>query len=182
MAKKKEEPKTVLERTYNVPLRRRWMYVPKYKRAKKAVTTLKVFLIKHMKPASDEKGRIQLKIGKHLNDALWKHGMKNPPHHIKITTTKDDKGVVFAELEGAPVEKPKEEKKGKKEVKEAEEKKEVKEEEKPKEEAKKPEEKKEVKEKPKDEKKPEVKETPKEASEVKKEEPKQKVPKEEKKA
>ena len=175
MAKKKEEPKTVLERTYNVPLRRRWMYVPQYKRAKKAVTTLKVFLIKHMKPASDEKGRIQLKIGKHLNDALWKHGMKNPPHHIKITTTKDDKGVVFAELEGAPVEKPKEEKKGKakeekKEETKTEEKKEVKEEEKP-------EEKEEVKEEAKPtEKSPEVKEgkSPQNSSEAesKKEEPK----------
>jgi len=168
MAKKEEEPKTVLERTYNVPLRRRFRYVPQYKKAKKAVTTLKVFLIKHMKPASDEKGRIQLKIGKYLNDALWKHGMKNPPHHIKITATKNDKGVVFAELEGAPVAKPKEEK-GKKTK---EEKKEVKKEE--------TKEKKEVK--PKESSKEEVKEEkPKakeKAPEVKKEEPKTEAPKE----
>ncbi|MBR9691812.1 hypothetical protein GOV06_03410 [Candidatus Woesearchaeota archaeon] len=125
MAKKEAEPKTVLERSYNVPLRRRWMHVPKYKRAKKAVTTLKVFLIKHMKPGKDEKGRLLLNIGKYLNEELWKYGMKNPPHHIKIITKKDEKGLVTAELEGAPVEEKKEKKK--KEVKKEEKKEEVKE-------------------------------------------------------
>ena len=113
MAKKDSKPKTVLERQYNVPLRKEWLKTPKYKRAKKAVTALKQFLIKHMKPGLDEKGKIQVKIGKYLNEHLWKHGMKNPPHHVKITTTKEEKGVVLAELEGAPVEKekPKKEKK-----------------------------------------------------------------------
>jgi ribosomal protein L31E len=110
MAKEKE-PKIILERTYNVPLRRRWMHVPKYKRAKKAVTTLKDFLMRHMKPGADEKGRILLKIGKHANELIWKHGIRNPPHHIKIVTKKDDKGLVTAELEGAPVEEKKEAKK-----------------------------------------------------------------------
>ena len=40
---------TILERTYNVPLRKEFLKVPKYKRAKKAVTALKQFLVKHMK-------------------------------------------------------------------------------------------------------------------------------------
>lgn len=109
MAKKETPPKIVLERTYNIPLRRRWLYVPKYKRAKKAITTLREFLIKHMKPGADEKGKIQLKLGGYVNEELWKHGMKNPPHHVKVVAKKDDKGAVTAELEGAPVEKPKEE-------------------------------------------------------------------------
>ena len=104
MAKKEEEAKIVLERTYNVPLRRRWVNVPEYKRAKKAVTTLREFLIKHMK--SDN-----VKLGKYVNELLWKHGMRNPPHHVKVIAKKDDKGVVFAELEGAPVEKEEEPKK-----------------------------------------------------------------------
>ena len=111
MAKKDAEPKTVLERTYNVPLRRKWVYVPKYKRSKKAVTTLKEFLVKHMKPGTDAKGKLMLKIGKHLNDFIWKHGIKNPPHHVKVVAKKDDKGLVTAELEGAPVEEKKEVKK-----------------------------------------------------------------------
>ena len=32
---KKEESDVVLERTYNVPLRREWLKAPKYKRSKK---------------------------------------------------------------------------------------------------------------------------------------------------
>ena len=37
MAKEKiKEPKVVLERTYNVPLRKEWLKAPKWKRAKKA--------------------------------------------------------------------------------------------------------------------------------------------------
>ncbi len=119
MAKKEKEAKIVLERTYNVPLRRRWHYAPKYKRAKKAITTLRVFLIKHMKPGADEKDRIQLKIGKYLNDEIWKRGMRNPPHHVKVDVKKDEKGLVTVELTGAPVEEKKEEKKPKKEEEKA---------------------------------------------------------------
>ena len=92
-SKKKEETKVVLERTYNVPLRRKWVNVPKHRRAKKAVFALREFLKKHMK--SDD-----VKLGKYVNELLWKHGMKNPPHHVKVTAVKDDKGVVKAELEG----------------------------------------------------------------------------------
>jgi len=90
----------MLERTYNVPLRREWLKAPKYKRAKKAVTALRQFLIKHMKPGLDKDGKYKFKIGKQLNLHLWKHGIKNPPHHVKINVTKDDDGVVKVELFG----------------------------------------------------------------------------------
>ena len=97
-----------LERTYNVPLRKEFLKVPKYKRAKKAVTALKQFLVKHMK--SDD-----VKIGRYLNDEIWKHGIKNPPHHVKLNAVKDKDGLVTAELVGAPiVEKEEEETKGEK--------------------------------------------------------------------
>jgi len=89
-----------IERTYNIPLRREWLKVPKYKRAKKAVAAIKKFLQQHMKPATPK----ELKLGKFLNLDVWKHGMKNPPHHIRINVTKDDKGIVRAELFGAKVE------------------------------------------------------------------------------
>ena len=91
----------ILERTYNVPLRKEFLKVPKYKRAKKAVKALKQFLVKHMK--SDN-----IKIGKYLNDEIWKHGIKNPPHHVKLNAVKDKEGLVTAELVGAPVERKKE--------------------------------------------------------------------------
>jgi len=124
MAKKKEkETKIVLERTYIVPLRREWLKVPKYKRAAKAVRGLRQFLMKHMKA-------FDVKIGKYLNEAIWSRGMKNPLHKVKVDAKKDEKGVVFAELAGAPVEEKEEEKEKKKPKKETKAKKEAKKEEK----------------------------------------------------
>lgn len=90
----KSDNKIVLERTYNVPLRKGYLKAPNWKRTNKAVNTLKEFLVRHMKSEN-------VKIGKEINDKLWLHGIKNPPHHVKITVTKDEKGVVRAELFGA---------------------------------------------------------------------------------
>ena len=45
--KKKGEPNVVLERSYNVPLRREWLKSPRYKRSKKAISevvTLKEYI------------------------------------------------------------------------------------------------------------------------------------------
>jgi large subunit ribosomal protein L31e len=106
MAKKKEEAKIVLERVYTVPLRREFLKVPRYKRAVKAMRALRAFLEKHMK--SDN-----VKIGKYLSMFITKHGMKNPPHHVKVTAAKDSEGMVKAELVGAPKEEKIEEKKAK---------------------------------------------------------------------
>jgi large subunit ribosomal protein L31e len=103
MAKTKTETKT-LERTYNIPLRKEYLKVPRWKRTKKAVSAVKQFLQKHMKAE-------EVKLGKHLNEKLWKHGIKNPPHHIKIITIKDGKGIVKAELFGHKIETEKKEKK-----------------------------------------------------------------------
>ena len=110
--KKKEDKKIVLERTYNIPLRREFLKAPKWNRAKKAVSAVKKFVSKHMK--SDD-----VRLGKYLNLELWKHGIKNPPHHIKVECKKDDKGLTRVEIVGAPVEKPKEDKKPEKEEKPA---------------------------------------------------------------
>ncbi|MBW3004619.1 50S ribosomal protein L31e [Candidatus Woesearchaeota archaeon] len=95
-----------MERTYTIPLRKEWLKSPKYRRAKKAVTAIKEFLIKHMKSED-------VRLGKHLNEELWKHGIKNPPGKVKINVQKDEKGVVRAELFGKEiiVEKKKEEEK-----------------------------------------------------------------------
>ena len=112
MAEKKEV-KTVLERTYNVPLRKAYLKAPKYRRAKKAVNALREFLARHMK--SD-----MIVIGKHLNQKLWVRGIKNPPHHVNVTAVKDSEGVVKAELVGAPKEKVRERKKGARKEKESE--------------------------------------------------------------
>lgn len=91
MAKKEAAPKTVLERVYNVPLRKEYQKAPNWRRTPKAVKALRQFISKHMKSEN-------VLIGKYANLELWKHGIKNPPHHIKVNAVKDDKGVVKAEL------------------------------------------------------------------------------------
>ena len=96
MAKKDDKPKITIERTYNIPLRKEFQKVPKYKRAKKAITGLRKFLTKHMK--SDK-----IKLGKNLNELIWNNGIKNPPHHVNVTVVKEDNGTVRAELVGKPI-------------------------------------------------------------------------------
>jgi len=86
--------KITIERTYTVPLRKGYLNSPLWRRTERAVTEMKKFLKRHMKSEN-------VKIGKELNDKLWMHGIRNPPHHVKITVTKDEKGVVRAELFGA---------------------------------------------------------------------------------
>ncbi|MBT3836145.1 hypothetical protein HOD05_04785 [Candidatus Woesearchaeota archaeon] len=88
----KATPKTI-ERVYNVPLRKEFRKVPRWKKTKKAVTALRQFLSKHMKSED-------VKLSKKLNEHVWKHGIRNPPHHVKVTVSKDEKGVVNADLFG----------------------------------------------------------------------------------
>jgi large subunit ribosomal protein L31e len=91
MAKKKEA-KISLERSYNIPLRKSYRETAKHKKTPRAIRTIRAFLQKHMK--SDD-----IKLGMHLNEHLWKHGIKNPPHHVKVHAVKQE-DVVKAELEG----------------------------------------------------------------------------------
>lgn len=94
----------VVERVYNVPLRKEFQKVPRWKKTKKAVFALRSFLERHMK--SDD-----VKLSKELNEKLWKNGIKNPPHHVKVSVSRDDKGTVRAELFGSKKVEKKEEKK-----------------------------------------------------------------------
>ncbi|MEM4328014.1 MAG: 50S ribosomal protein L31e, partial [Candidatus Woesearchaeota archaeon] len=93
----------MLERSYIIPLRKEWIKAPRYKRAKKAVSAVREFLMKHMK-AND------VKIGPQLNLAIWKRGIRNPPAKIKVSARKDEKGVVRVELFGFEVPKQEEKK------------------------------------------------------------------------
>ncbi len=110
MADKKDST-PVLERTYNVPLRKEYQKAPRWMRTKKAVVGLRKFLSKHMKSE-------KVLLSTPLNNLLWKHGIKNPPHHIKVTATKNKDGVVHAELFGEKKEPAKAKKAGKEEKKE----------------------------------------------------------------
>ncbi|MBN1544290.1 60S ribosomal protein L31 [Candidatus Woesearchaeota archaeon] len=99
------------ERTYTIPLRKEYMKAPMYRRAKKAVNAVRTFMKKHMKCET-------ILIGPKLNLKIWEHGIKNPPHRVKVTAVKDDKeDTARVELFGFEF-KPKE-KKEKKEKKPA---------------------------------------------------------------
>ena len=101
MAKKKDEgPKVVLEREYNVPLRKGFLKVPKYKRASKAVKTLKEFLVRHMKVYDRDLRKIKLDID--LNNEIRFRGMRKPSYKIKIKAKKFDDGIVRVSLIDIP--------------------------------------------------------------------------------
>jgi len=118
---KKEESKKVLERDYNVPLRKEFLKVPRWRRTEKAVKALKEFIAKHMKSED-------VRLGRYANKLLWQNGIKNPPHHIKVNAIKDNEGVVRVELAELPpsakreIEKQKAAEKGKEEKEKKEEK------------------------------------------------------------
>ena len=106
-----------MERLYTIPLRKEFQKVPNYKRTSKAIKAIRNFAQKHMKCDN-------VKIGKHLNLEIWKHGRKNPPPRIKVKMIKEkkkekDKEIeyVIIELPHIKIEKPVvEKKKRKKEV------------------------------------------------------------------
>jgi len=88
-----KEAKIILERVYNVPLRKEWLKAPSHKRAKKAIRGLRLFLAQHMKAEFEN-----IKVGMWANEHIWAQGTKKPPHHIQVKATKDDAGIVRAEL------------------------------------------------------------------------------------
>jgi large subunit ribosomal protein L31e len=97
--KKGKEEKPELERVYVVPLRKGYMKVPQYKRAKKAVKTLKEFLAKHMKV--EDRDITKVKVDIYLNNEIWFKGIKKPLNKVKVKAVKKD-GIVYAELAEMP--------------------------------------------------------------------------------
>lgn len=89
MAEKKES----LERTYVIPLRSYFRNAAPYRKTNRAVRAVQIFLTKHMKSEN-------VKLGQHLNNFLWQHGIKNPPPRVTVVAIKDAEGVVRAELQG----------------------------------------------------------------------------------
>ena len=100
------------ERIYVIPLRRAFLKAPIYRRTKRAINEIRIFISRHMK--TDD-----VRIGTKLNELLWKQGNQNPPSKVKIKTRKVENHVQV-ELEDYPFyeKKEKEEKKEKVEAKE----------------------------------------------------------------
>ena len=100
MADKKAESKVVLDREYIVPLREGWLKVPKYKRGRKVVKTLKEFLVKHMKVYDRDLSKIKLDVD--LNNEMRFRGEKKPPARIKVRAVKYDDEIVRVSLVDLP--------------------------------------------------------------------------------
>ena len=84
-----------LERIYTIPLGRAWI-APRYRRAEKAITVLRKFVQRHMKP--DE-----VIIDTSVNEEIWKRGIQNPPRKIRVKLSKDDTGLVTVTMAEADV-------------------------------------------------------------------------------
>ena len=95
----KKESKVELEREYVVPLRRGFLNVPHYRRAKKAVKTLKEFMVRHMGVRDRDLNKVKVDIN--LNNEIWFRGIKKPMNKIKVKAKKID-GIVYVELAEIP--------------------------------------------------------------------------------
>ena len=95
------------EKVYNIPLREAYKKA-RLKRTPYAVREVKKFIKTHTKAK-------EVKIGKHLNEELWKRSIKKPPHKIRVKAFLDG-DVAKTELMGFDYEdfkiQPKKERKG----------------------------------------------------------------------
>ncbi|NPE26946.1 hypothetical protein HNV12_03005 [Methanococcoides sp. SA1] len=88
-----------MEREYVVPMRKGFLNVPHYRRAKKAVKTLKEFMVRHM--AIRDRDTRKIKVDINLNNEIWFRGIKKPLHKIKVKAVKKD-GIVTVTLADVP--------------------------------------------------------------------------------
>ena len=88
-------------RTYTIPLRKEFLKTARWRRAEKAVNTVRSFVVQHAK-AED------VKVGRWLNEAIWKRGAKNPPARVRVDVKKED-DYVMVELTELPRKAKKEE-------------------------------------------------------------------------
>src|SRR3989344_9040070 len=80
------------EKEYIVPLRRKFIKTPKYRRVPKAIKALKKFIARHLKLY--DKDLRKIKIDKYLNEELWFRGIKKPPHKIKVKVKREGDNVL----------------------------------------------------------------------------------------
>ena len=82
----------VKEQIYTIPLRD-VKKAPSWKRANRAVSEVRNFLVKHMKTEPT-----QVKLDKSINELLWERGCKKPPLSVRVRAVKFADGEVQAEL------------------------------------------------------------------------------------
>ncbi|MBN2203268.1 MAG: 50S ribosomal protein L31e [Candidatus Aenigmarchaeota archaeon] len=106
------------EKIFTIPLREAFVKSRTH-RAEDASKLVRKFLIKHMK--SDN-----VKLGKSINEDLWKRGMQTPPRKIRVHAVKEA-DTVYSELLGVEIKTPSKEEINKKEQKKKEKREKIKE-------------------------------------------------------
>lgn len=76
------------ERILNIPLRKT-KTVPRTKRAKRAITEIKEYVMRHLK--AEEK---DIWIDGRLNELIWSRGIQKPPSMVKVKAIKFEDGLV----------------------------------------------------------------------------------------
>jgi len=82
----------ILERNYVVPLRKATIKTARWRRAKKAMITIRSFMKRHMKAET-------VKLGHELNELIWERGGKRVPSKVSVLARKKD-GVVKVNIVG----------------------------------------------------------------------------------
>jgi large subunit ribosomal protein L31e len=102
MAEKKSTPQTqALSKEYIIPLRSSYLKVPRYKRAGRAIKTIKNFVAKHMKVP--DRDTTKIKLDTYLNSEVHFRGRKKPPAKLKVKVTKDTESEnIIVNLSEAP--------------------------------------------------------------------------------
>lgn len=80
------------EQIYTIPLRS-VKNAPRWKRSKRAIKEIRVYLTKHMK--TDE---ANVKLDRTINEAIWRRGSQKPPRRIRVRAMRFEDGEVDAEL------------------------------------------------------------------------------------
>ena len=88
-------------RTYTIPLRKEFLKAARWRRSKKAVSVVRSFVSKHTKTE-------EVKVGRWLNETIWKRGGKNPPSRVRVDVKKEE-DYVLVELSELPRKAKKEE-------------------------------------------------------------------------
>jgi len=107
------------EKIFTIPLREAFE-TQRTNRAKKASKIVQKFLLKNMKAEN-------VRIGKSINENLWKRGIQKIPRRIRIHAIKEN-NIVYAELMGIDIKTPSKEELKEKEKKKKEKEKKIKEE------------------------------------------------------
>lgn len=82
----------ITERVYTIPLRKKYLKAPRYKRAKKSAKIIREFIEKHV-------GEGEVKISEDLNQQLWERGGKKVPPKVKVLVKKEDEEITVSKYE-----------------------------------------------------------------------------------